>query len=172
MFTCTNCKQEKAKDQFYKRHKQCKSCFKLKYYDSKREYLKVYWSEHFQNNKERKQEYSKLYKRANRDKTALYARNAYAKDPQRALSYCHNRRTRLKTGMISKEEWDNRLIEFNNCCAYCLQYNAKLEMDHMQALSQGGTHCIDNVVPACRSCNSKKHNKGLVQFIQAGALNL
>jgi 5-methylcytosine-specific restriction endonuclease McrA len=32
-------------------------------------------------------------------------------------------------------------------------------IDHIIPLSKGGRHCVDNLVPCCKHCNSSKHNK-------------
>jgi 5-methylcytosine-specific restriction endonuclease McrA len=40
-------------------------------------------------------------------------------------------------------------------CAYC-GTAGRIEQDHVIPLSRGGQHTIDNVVPACRSCNARK----------------
>ncbi len=45
----------------------------------------------------------------------------------------------------------------NYSCQYC---GARAEsIDHVIPRSRGGTHCWENVVAACRKCNSKKENK-------------
>lgn len=43
-------------------------------------------------------------------------------------------------------------------CAYCHK-RKPLTQDHVIPLSKGGSHTIENVVPACRSCNSRKGAK-------------
>lgn len=48
-------------------------------------------------------------------------------------------------------------------CAYCL--GPACEIDHVVPISKGGTHTLDNVVSACRSCNAKKSNKSLLAFL-------
>ena len=37
-------------------------------------------------------------------------------------------------------------------------------IDHATPLSRGGTNSLDNLIPCCVSCNSKKHDKTLVEF--------
>ena len=68
------------------------------------------------------------------------------------------RRVREKTGKVSLEEWNNKLIEFNYCCAKCV-IKENLEQDHIVPLSKGGKHEINNIQPLCRSCNAKKSDK-------------
>ena len=65
---------------------------------------------------------------------------------------------RLKeNATLTKNEWQEILNKFNNKCAYC---GEKAEaQDHIIPLSKGGHHTKENVVPACKSCNSKKGDK-------------
>lgn len=58
---------------------------------------------------------------------------------------------------LTAYEWQEVLNHFGNSCAYCGTQSERLEIDHYIPLSKGGTHTQDNVVPACRSCNAKKH---------------
>lgn len=51
-----------------------------------------------------------------------------------------------------------RFAEFNNLCAYCGQ-GGKLHIEHVVPISQGGTHVLGNIVPACQSCNFSKAAK-------------
>lgn len=58
---------------------------------------------------------------------------------------------------LTDEQWKRVLIHFKYRCAYCgkdifLEYT----MDHVIPMSKGGPHTINNVVPCCLSCNSKK----------------
>ena len=46
-------------------------------------------------------------------------------------------------------------------CAYCNKKTVALTQDHIIPLSKGGNHTMENIVPACRPCNSKKGNRPL-----------
>jgi 5-methylcytosine-specific restriction endonuclease McrA len=41
-------------------------------------------------------------------------------------------------------------------CAYCGATVASLQRDCVLPISRGGRYTLDNVVPACRSCNTSK----------------
>jgi 5-methylcytosine-specific restriction endonuclease McrA len=43
-------------------------------------------------------------------------------------------------------------------CAYCGATGQPLQRDCVQPLSHGGRYTLENVVPACRSCNTSKCN--------------
>lgn len=51
-------------------------------------------------------------------------------------------------------------------CAYCgcvLEIN-KMQVDHVRPLRKGGTNDIENLLPACRSCNHYKATFTVEQF--------
>lgn len=50
-------------------------------------------------------------------------------------------------------------------CSYCLRYTSDLTADHIVPFSKGGSDAPDNLVPACQSCNSRKHDTSLLGFI-------
>jgi HNH endonuclease len=56
---------------------------------------------------------------------------------------------------LSDEQWI-ALKQAWGGCAYCGATDLPLQRDCVLALSRGGRYTIDNVVPACRSCNTSK----------------
>ena len=64
---------------------------------------------------------------------------------------------------LTDEQWQEILLIHHYRCVYCPddcqeceQRTHKLTQDHLTALSKGGSDTVQNVLPACRSCNSKK----------------
>lgn len=53
-------------------------------------------------------------------------------------------------------------------CVYCAS-TGPLTMDHLLARSRGGPDSADNIVWACRSCNSSKGDRDLAAWYQARA---
>jgi len=100
-------------------------------------------------NKERVNKTIRAWQKANPEKRRLHARPSE-----------HRRKSRLKgaIGSFTALEWANLLITHDNRCAYCKK-RKKLTVDHIIPLSKGGTNNIDNIVPACGSCNSSKRDK-------------
>lgn len=43
------------------------------------------------------------------------------------------------------------------CASFSHSLQQRLTKDHSTPLSKGSAHTLTNVVPACQSCNSKKH---------------
>jgi hypothetical protein len=66
------------------------------------------------------------------------------------------------------EPWDavrKRILERDKrVCHYCGE--AADTVDHKNPVVSGGTDDEDNLVTACRSCNTKKHTKPYEQFIE------
>ena len=55
-------------------------------------------------------------------------------------------------------QWREVQEIFDHRCAYCgRRAKGHLTQDHIEPLSKGGSHTLANIVPACRSCNSRKH---------------
>ena len=59
---------------------------------------------------------------------------------------------------IRPRELRARFVLFGNCCAYC-GASGDMEIEHVIAISKGGTHAMGNIVPACHDCNSSKRAK-------------
>ena len=63
---------------------------------------------------------------------------------------------------------DRQLIynRYNGHCAYCGQVITRknFHVDHIKCLRNGGTDVIDNMLPACGSCNRYKSTHDLETF--------
>lgn len=65
---------------------------------------------------------------------------------------------------LTEHQWQETLRSCDFKCVYC---GSKWESyDHFVPLSKGGGFEINNIVPACSSCNSAKHNKSPFEFIR------
>jgi 5-methylcytosine-specific restriction endonuclease McrA len=67
-------------------------------------------------------------------------------------------------GTFTLEEFTKLCTTFSFCCVYCGQPKP-LGPDHVIPLARGGSNSIDNIVPACRSCNSSKGVKTFSEYI-------
>lgn len=75
------------------------------------------------------------------------------------------RKGAIGSDKISASQWAEKLRAHQYTCFYCLSNKKKLTMDHVDPLSKGGRHHIDNVVPACADCNNRKNAKEYWAFI-------
>ncbi len=68
------------------------------------------------------------------------------------------RRARKRAALVdpfTAAEWQAVVEFYDGRCAYCLEAKAT-DMEHVRPLSKGGVHALYNLVPACRSCNTRK----------------
>ncbi len=56
-------------------------------------------------------------------------------------------------------------------CAYCGVASDLLQRDCVLALSRGGRYTLDNIVPACRSCNASKCNAEVTAWMRRKRLD-
>jgi 5-methylcytosine-specific restriction endonuclease McrA len=56
-------------------------------------------------------------------------------------------------------------------CAYCGNTDEPLQRDCVLAISRGGRYTLDNVVPACRSCNTSKCNDEVTGWLRRKRLD-
>lgn len=85
------------------------------------------------------------------------SRQWYLKHPERWIVYKFQRRARKAGahGCASASQIRARIAFFGGKCAYC---PAPYEhVDHVIALSRGGTNWPANLRPACANCNLVKH---------------
>jgi 5-methylcytosine-specific restriction endonuclease McrA len=91
-------------------------------------------------------------------------------DPLRARLSASATRARhlgMRADRISESDWAAILDYFGHRCAYCLSDAIPLEQDHVLALTKGGQHTVDNIVPACGRCNKRKGNRSLLLLMEA-----
>ena len=177
---CTGCETWKLMDldNFYNGsytlndgfHPQCKECAKEKAKINKR------------NNKERYSEYDRQYRNRDNNKEIMNERSRqwmidnreYSKNYIEAWRkseggriWCNaytNDRSKQHLHKISEKEWIDCKTYFNNCCAYCgmpLELHKEIVGQdlHKEHKDHDGANDLSNCVPACRLCNSTKHDK-------------
>ena len=71
-------------------------------------------------------------------------------------------------GTLAGYEVREYLLEkWGRTCAYCGAGNVPLEIDHIHPRSQGGSDRVSNLTLACRTCNQKKGNRPIGEFLSA-----
>ena len=66
---------------------------------------------------------------------------------------------------LSDVQWA-LLLERWAGCAYCGATDGPMQKDCVLAISRGGRYTLDNVVPACRSCNASKCNDEVTGWLR------
>ena len=85
-------------------------------------------------------------------------------------SFTRNRRARKRqaAGFHSAEDIERIRASQRDKCACCRQrLMGKGHVDHIVALSKGGSNWPNNLQLLCRFCNSSKHNRDPVEFMQS-----
>lgn len=108
------------------------------------------------------------WKLANPERYNDHRRRWAKNNPESRLAAFHRRRAREigGGGSYTAAEWLDKLALFASLCAYC-GVDEKMTVDHMTPLLRGGSNDISNIVPACGSCNSRKHTKTAEEFMAA-----
>lgn len=71
---------------------------------------------------------------------------------------------------LTGEQWA-ALVEAWGGCAYCGAAGGALQRDCVLALSRGGRYTLENIVPACRSCNTSKCNDEVTGWLRRKRLD-
>lgn len=140
----------------------------------------------YQSNRDQRRESQRRYYVAHADelRARQRARNRkkYTEDPRAALDYYkswrlrnlerarayvrvagHKRRVASAGTHFSFAEWEALLKQYGGRCAYCGS-TERIEADHRIPLCRGGSNDVGNILPACRSCNRRKHRKTEDEF--------
>lgn len=78
------------------------------------------------------------------------------------------RRALIKSavGSFTPKQWEEIKARHNYRCIYC-GHKRKLTVDHRLPLVRGGAHGAENIVPACKSCNSSKNRRDDIEFARS-----
>jgi 5-methylcytosine-specific restriction endonuclease McrA len=71
---------------------------------------------------------------------------------------------------LTVDQWTAIQAAWNGC-AYCGATDTSLQRDCVMAISRGGRYTIDNVVPACPSCNTSKCNEEVTTWLRRKRLD-
>jgi len=70
-----------------------------------------------------------------------------------------------RVGRHSIAEWLDLVQFYGGRCFYCGAVPKVLTRDHEIPVSRGGDDSIWNILPACQSCNSRKHTRTAEEFL-------
>jgi 5-methylcytosine-specific restriction endonuclease McrA len=71
---------------------------------------------------------------------------------------------------LSDDQWTELKAAWGGC-AYCSATKGTLQRDCVLALSRGGRYTLDNIVPACGSCNTSKCNEEVTHWLRRKRLD-
>ena len=177
--TCTVCKITLPLDAFqvnrgglFGRRATCKACLKPKTaaYEASvpaevRAARSRAWS---QANPERKAATTRAWQRANPERTKAAWNRYRVAHPEVYTEYEARRRARnAGAPIIERIDRTAIIIRDDSTCYLCgrVLTPEQVTLDHVVALSVGGTHTADNLRVACRPCNASKGKHPLEQFL-------
>lgn len=120
---------------------------------------------HRKENADKIREQQKIYYELNRDKI-LERQKIYLQTPEGKNSQARGsqKRRAIKNKCHSLPYKPEDILNlFNGECAYCGS-KVKLTLDHFIPITKGGSDVQGNLLPACGSCNSKKHNYDAIEW--------
>lgn len=71
---------------------------------------------------------------------------------------------------LTSDEWA-ALVEAWGRCAYCAGTDVPLQRDCVRPISRGGRYTLDNMAPACASCNASKSNDEVTSWLRRKRLD-
>lgn len=120
---------------------------------------------------ERSRQYTRAWRERNIESRRLYDHTYAQANPDKIREKGARRRARERNAPVNDftaKQWRAMCKAAGYLCAYCRQkFSFKdLTQDHITPLSKGGAHTLSNIIPACRSCNSRKHTKDVLAPVQ------
>jgi len=82
------------------------------------------------------------------------------------------RKRRMESAVhdLSDAQWSALQAAWGGC-AYCGASDRPLQRDCVLALSRGGRYTLDNIAPACGSCNASKCNEEVTSWLRRRRLD-
>lgn len=169
---CTRCQQLKPLEMFPRRRaykdgrraicKACKSTEAIAYNAAHRDEQRAYRIAHL----EETHTYRITHAKAHRAYRKAY--RTEHQDEHRCYEAARRARKRqAPVNDLSHAQWLEIQEVFQHRCAYCgKRAKGRLTQDHVTPLSNGGAHTASNIVPACSTCNYRKHAKDVPSPVQ------
>lgn len=120
-------------------------------------------------------DYQRTWREANREHVRAWDRERRLRDlPRvRAVEAAKSRLRRARKagvgGSHTADEFAALCVSYDGCCAYCGVVPERLTADHVIPISRGGSDDIENIVPACASCNFSKGAAAGDEFLRRRA---
>lgn len=110
------------------------------------------------------------WRRANPQKRREEFQRYYAKHSEKvkacSIRSAVKRRSNLQNVRcdFTADQWAEMKRRYKYRCYYCGE-KKPLTQDHVIPISRGGEHTWLNILPACQSCNSRKQDKSVEEFL-------
>lgn len=178
-------RDRRKKDGLRSRCKACELEAAQKYRNARREELAAKQREYYKKHGDIQRQASLNWKRNNPERTKQYMQSWYEEHKEDRQSYNHDygqenhdgvlersrKRRAIRHGLdefFTEEQFFEKFEHLGKKCFYCgvELTNETVTRDHYIPLAKGGNDNIDNIVPCCKNCNSRKRNKMPEDFIK------
>lgn len=128
---------------------------------------RAYYIANLERDRERRQKYNRARYAADPEREANRKRAYREANPQKVremgIANVHRRRARESAveNTFTASDWQT-LVARSKHCHWCKKPFSKTRRpthDHVIPISKGGANTIENSVCACKTCNSRKHNR-------------
>ena len=105
------------------------------------------------------------YRKRNRERLTAHRRENILQ--VKAWKHQYLGRKYNAVGKYTAAEFRAAIALYDGKCAYCVNpppVGQRLEADHAIPLSRGGSNSIENILPACHSCNVRKRDRTPEEF--------
>jgi len=159
---------------YYKEHQARLIAKQHKYYEEHREEVLAACKAYREANHETIKERVRKYRQSERGKRARRVRDRRYEQSAKGRANARRGYTKRRQGVgaivdFTADEWAAMLGKHDYRCAYCgepFDLCREPTQDHIVPISKGGDHTKSNIVPACKSCNSRKNNRPVEQFLE------
>jgi 5-methylcytosine-specific restriction endonuclease McrA len=185
---CTRCKQTKSLDDFYSdkrvpdgKKSECKECHKSICSSIRKKNHRSYLTKRRATKQKNRDKYlakDRIWREKNKTILQAAARRRYHTNPEvhiaKVLRWAKNNPEKRRNNESRRRAKIKRNGEFlilpselrqlySSPCSNC-GTTKQIEADHVIPVSRGGRHSIGNLQPMCRSCNSSKRDKFMVEW--------
>lgn len=181
---CTRCNLTKPLTMFHRNRNQpdgrrsiCKTCkaitaavYRATHQEERRAYSATYNPRYNASHKDERRLLNTGYRATHVEEVRAYRKTYRAAHQDEHRTYEAARRARKRQAPVndlSHAQWLEIQEVFQHRCAYCgKRAKGHLTQDHITPLSKGGAHTATNILPACATCNARKHAGNVLTAVQ------
>jgi hypothetical protein len=150
---------------YYSEHREARNLAQKEYYETHKEEISIRQAEYYLKHKQEVISRVRGYYKNHREEYRKVKLEYYLTHKEMWVASSNNRRAGLRGVKLTTEIIKEIKMDYGGLCPYC---NKKIEVghiDHIIPVSKGGTNARENLAWVCASCNLRKHNKSLLEFL-------